>query len=289
MIALGAIVWHCPHYRTQYQRAMRLRGQQVRNGVTFRFRRIALGAGAVFAIAGIFVGISGSHSLPAGAVQSYATRIYDGSVSVLLPVSVLTLVFVLLAGCIGWWGWRRSLACVTFAILAVLVVGWIRSGKYREDLFREEFTISDGVVHPTSLHIVSSRGTIIFSSSSAYVPVRGPRNHPSPRYAWYRMTPSSLGAAPPSAGAGGFKAVGIRTWEIVGPSEIQNRTNTGTHVSIEYWVLTVTCALVLMFLGFSIVRTRRRAGHCIECGYDLRASEHRCPECGREIDKGPES
>ena len=53
----------------------------------------------------------------------------------------------------------------------------------------------------------------------------------------------------------------------------------------------ISFPLPLLWLGFATpagiwwFRTRRnrklqRAGHCVKCGYDLRASPERCPECG---------
>jgi hypothetical protein len=61
-------------------------------------------------------------------------------------------------------------------------------------------------------------------------------------------------------------------------------------IAVPYWFLTLMTAV------FSIlaVRHRRRAsrihdGHCVACGYDLRASPERCPECGTTRSHNPMS
>jgi hypothetical protein len=54
---------------------------------------------------------------------------------------------------------------------------------------------------------------------------------------------------------------------------------------IPHWSLVLALALVAthQFLGPAARRARRREkGQCPNCGYDLRASPDRCPECGAE-------
>jgi hypothetical protein len=59
-------------------------------------------------------------------------------------------------------------------------------------------------------------------------------------------------------------------------------------VSVPYWFLCLLTALlpISRFVIPRIGQTRRerkRLGLCLNCGYDLRASTDRCPECGTEI------
>ena len=69
--------------------------------------------------------------------------------------------------------------------------------------------------------------------------------------------------------------------DSVNPNCILNRDS--EYLAIPLWSL----ALLLVLPPGVILRrlwlTRYRQGHCQACGYDLRASNDRCPECGTVI------
>ncbi len=58
-------------------------------------------------------------------------------------------------------------------------------------------------------------------------------------------------------------------------------------LGIPLWIPTLLFAVwpASLLLPFHRRRKRKKLGLCVKCGYDLRGSKNRCPECGTEFPK----
>jgi hypothetical protein len=84
----------------------------------------------------------------------------------------------------------------------------------------------------------------------------------------------------------GFGASRIMNESTEGLGEAERVQQSLIEVVVPYWSLALACLFPLMMpILVAVLRTRRRrrreARHqCPSCGYDLRATPGRCPECG---------
>lgn len=53
-----------------------------------------------------------------------------------------------------------------------------------------------------------------------------------------------------------------------------------TVIEFPFWALALTTVVVPVLFIFRRSKTQNRAGICGSCGYDLRATPDKCPECG---------
>jgi hypothetical protein len=76
-----------------------------------------------------------------------------------------------------------------------------------------------------------------------------------------------------------------RAWTVGPPMYVRPGTAHLTRVVLPLWLVTIACAVLpaLWIYKRAVRRRRNRDGHCPACGYDLRASKDRCPECGKPI------
>ena len=85
--------------------------------------------------------------------------------------------------------------------------------------------------------------------------------------------------SPPASAHWGAMGIGHARWnqEISGAG-IYRHTN--VHVSVAWPLLLVVSLLAWRGGRAWMARSRTAAGCCPSCGYDLRATPERCPECG---------
>jgi hypothetical protein len=55
-----------------------------------------------------------------------------------------------------------------------------------------------------------------------------------------------------------------------------------TLITVPFWFLATLTLAMLAIRAIVLHRraSRQSAGHCANCGYDIRATPNRCPECG---------
>jgi hypothetical protein len=151
-------------------------------------------------------------------------------------------------------------------LVGVVVAFWVRSMHVCE-MVGKEITYTDGVYC-----VGSSRGvfTVIWWRLNVMYAVL-------PEWRYERWTPPLAGD---ELHAEQTKAV----WSVSGLSyRAEAVIRDDMHqLLIPYWMLAAPLAAVAVVTGLHAarLRRRRRPGLCCRCGYDLRASPERCPECG---------
>jgi len=164
----------------------------------------------------------------------------------------------------------NGLASISLLLCVGTMALWVRS--YRT---ASEFGYF-GKVAPDSLEhdyfFISKTGCIL------YVWLHQPAHGIRPQLA-IQESPVS-GASLPSARVLGF---GFRKMSTSAPSPSLD----WRELIVPYWFISLTLAAIAI-MGFrNEVSHRRemRPGLCTFCGYDLRATPDRCPECGKSVEK----
>jgi hypothetical protein len=186
-------------------------------------------------------------------------------------------------------------AGASFLCLALATVFWIRSA-FRLDIAVRDFTDQQGVLSGDFM-LISNRGHLWIRLSKTSGFTKSVLTH-SFRYRSSKADDSQLINSyifnfhrftyHPD-----FLSYPSRRMEWVrvpAPQRDDSNSNLGGTpmatsyaLSIRYWIVVIAASIIPSFWirQWRKRRRHRRIGLCQSCGYDLRATPGRCPECGR--------
>lgn len=176
-------------------------------------------------------------------------------------------------------GSSALLSTVSLTLAVAATAMWVRS----HDTEDEHRYISEVAGQDTYLYVISYPGQLAIKVTPEYPP-EPPDQSGATDWRWCREYEQRDRLF--SGGRSSYQMAGIGI-------------EAGEDVLFDYFGTEVTCrgyAVAVPYLGLALVfsvlparylvrhvrrRYRRANSLCVECGYDLRASSGRCPECGR--------
>ncbi|HZN65272.1 MAG TPA: hypothetical protein VFB66_08200 [Tepidisphaeraceae bacterium] len=178
---------------------------------------------------------------------------------------------------------RRWVFWPVVLLTLLVIVGWVRGRYYLDKLFVNkdtywiEFGSGDGVWVQSSPWVNDSPPVGVYQFGSY------PRNNLFRILGGTRDTHHNFRV---NDGWRGFVMVSEQYPDANGvPTRYR-------YFEVPYWFLAAVMAGPAAWAAWTAwhyLRSRRRPGHCAGCGYDLRASADRCPECGRPFSAHPDA
>jgi hypothetical protein len=180
-----------------------------------------------------------------------------------------------------------TLTLVSLSICIATIAFWIRSYSGSDYISRRWRVSADSFsISHDSHEIQWTRGQIRFQlvhhtyyHNGQLPEITLTPGNAQPRWSTGRLGANHIGwesATPRSI----WNRLGFTSWQTGWSSSFADVI---THVwAIPAWFVVLLTAVLPALWGLRRLRQRRRyaRGLCAECGYDLRATPERCPECG---------
>jgi hypothetical protein len=152
-------------------------------------------------------------------------------------------------------------------VLAILAAWlWARSFSHQDWV-----SVSGGLFHPHFPMFCSAKGSIYYVTGFDDRQSGGP---------WNASYMSRLTILPDIATAIATHRFAGFAFGAIDPQEKGAWGQYSVAIVLPDWALCGGFLLSPVSRSFRAIRKRRRPGRCAVCGYDLRATPDRCPECG---------